>query len=113
MGDRCCNIIGCYLAPGDGATIRGVETAMAERLRGTELIVAGDLNVDIERTVGRGQDEDIATAVATAGLEDILAHFLLQRRAWNRDRRMWAVMKQGREVRSRTDYILRSDHWIF
>ena len=68
MGDRCYNIIGCYLAPGDGATIRGVETAMAEWLRGAELIVTGDLNVDMERAGGRGRDEEIAAAVAMANL---------------------------------------------
>ena len=51
---------------------------MAERPRGTELIVTGDLNLDMERTGGWGRDEEIADAVATAGLEDILAHFLPQ-----------------------------------
>ena len=47
----------CYLAPGDGATIRDVEAAISERLRGTDLIVVGDLNVDLERMGVRGQDK--------------------------------------------------------
>ena len=38
---------------------------MAERPRGTELTVVGDFNVDLEKTRGQGQDEEIATAVAT------------------------------------------------
>ena len=42
---------------------------------GEELIFVGDLNVDLERTGG--------VAVATVGLEDISAHYLLQQRAWN------------------------------
>ena len=42
---------------------------------GAELIFAGYLNVDLERT-GR-------VAVATVGLEDISAHYLPRRRAWN------------------------------
>ena len=33
-------------------TIQGVEVAMNERLMGAELIVVGDLNVDLERKDG-------------------------------------------------------------
>ena len=52
---------------------------MAERPRGTELIVAGDLNVELENMVGQGRDEEIAAvAAATAGLENLAGH-LLQR----------------------------------
>ena len=62
---------------------------MAERMRGAELIVTGDLNVDMERAGGRGRNKEIAAAVTTAGLDEILAHFLLRQRLWNRDHRMW------------------------
>ena len=86
---------------------------MVERLRGAELIVAGDQNGDLESTGGRGQDEDIAGVVETAGLEEIIAHFLLQRRVFNSDCRTWAMVRQGRDARSRTDYILGSDCRIF
>ena len=55
MGERRWYIVGCYLAPGDGTNIRDVETAMAENPRGTELIVAGDLNVELGKEVGRGR----------------------------------------------------------
>ena len=93
--------------------IQDVKAAMAERTRGTELIVAEDLNVDLESTGGRGQDEEITAAVLTAGLEDLLVHFLPSRIAWNRYRRMWANVRQGREMRSWTDYILGSNCRIF
>ena len=49
---------------------------MADRLRGEEIIVAGDLNLDLERMGGWGQDEEIAAAWEMAGLEDISAKFL-------------------------------------
>ena len=48
---------------------------MAERPRGTELIVAGKLNMDLEKAGGQGQYKKIAMAVATAGLEDLAGHF--------------------------------------
>ena len=86
---------------------------MAERPRGMELIVAGDLNVDLEKAGGQGQDEEIATSVATAVLEDLSGYFLPRRRAWINDRRTWAVVRQGGVVRSRMEYILGSNLRIF
>ena len=82
---------------------------MSERSRGTKLIVPGGLNVDLERTGVRGRYKDIAVVVATAGLEVLSEHFLPQRRIWCRDRRTLAMVRQGREVSSRTDYILGYD----
>ena len=52
-------------------------------------------------------------AVATMGLEDISAHFLPRQRAWNLYQRTWVVVKQGKEMRSRTDYILGYNCQIF
>ena len=46
-------IVGCYLAPFDNTTIRYMEAAMVEWPRGAELVFAGDLNVELERTGGR------------------------------------------------------------
>ena len=43
----------CYLAPFNNTTIRYVLAAMVEWPRGAELIFAGDLKVDLERTGGR------------------------------------------------------------
>ena len=85
---------------------------MRERPRGTELVSAGDLNADLERTGGRGRDKDITAVVATVGLEDLSEHFLPQWCPWCRGKRAWAVVQLGREVRSRTDYILGSDRQI-
>ena len=43
VGKRRWYVVGCYLAPGDGTTIRDVKAEMTEKPRGAELIVAGDL----------------------------------------------------------------------
>ena len=109
MGEKGWYIVGCYLEPGDGATIQDVEAKISEWMRGAELILAGDLNVDMERMGGQGRDKEIAVALVMVGLECILAHLLPRQRAWNQDQRTWAMERQGREVRYRMDYILGSN----
>ena len=54
--------------------------------RGAELMVAGDFNADIKAPEGNRRAENIATDIATAGLEDMAQNFMPQRRRWNRDR---------------------------
>ena len=70
-----------------------------------ELIFAGDLNFDLDRTGG--------VAVAKVGLEDISSHYLPRQRAWNLCQTPCEVVKQGRLLRSLTDYILCSVRQIF
>ena len=48
--------MGCYLASGYGTTIRDLEVVMADKPRGTDLIVMGDLNVELGKTGSRGRD---------------------------------------------------------
>ena len=51
--------------------------------------------------------------LATEGLEDILAHLLPRWRSWCGNRRTWSMIRAGRVVRSRTDYILGTDHRLY
>ena len=60
---------------------------MAERPKGTDLIIARDFNVDLERTGGWGRDEQIMAVVATEVLEDLAGHFPPQQQAWCKDQR--------------------------
>ena len=83
-----------------------------ESSRGTELIVAGDFNVELDKMSGRGWNEEIVAAVAMAGLGDLLGHLLLRQRVWCKVWMTWAVVTQGRVVRSRMYYILGSECWI-
>ena len=112
-GKRRWYIVGFYLALGDGTMILDVEVAMAERPRGADLIVAGNFNMDLENIGSWGWDKDITTEVATEGLEDIVGNLLPQWRVWCKDRRAWEMVRQGRVVRSWTDYILVSNRRIF
>ena len=58
-------------------------------------------------------DKGIVEAVATAGLEDLVGHFLPRQRVWCKDRKTWGVVRQWSLVRSLMDYILVSDQQIF
>ena len=51
--------------------------------------------------------------MATAGLGYLTGHFLPRCWVWCKYWRTWAVVRQGRVVRSRIDYILGSDRRFF
>ena len=57
--------------------IRDVETLMKERLLGSELIVAGNFNVNLERIEGCAQDEEIMLVATTMEIENRLGNLLL------------------------------------
>ena len=105
--------MGVYIAPEYTDTMERVVEAIWRKPRGAEVMVAGDFNEDIAEPEGDQQAEDIATDIATAGLEDMAWHFVPQEKRWYRDRRTWGMRRKGKEVRSRTDYILGTDRRLF
>ena len=106
-------IIVCYLAPDDTLTIESVVTALKERPRGTALLVAGDLNTTLTDPENDRRGAEIVAALTEAVLEDIAAHFLPRKRIWGRERRTWSMVREGKVVRYRTDYILGTDRRLF
>ena len=108
-GERRWYIVGCYLAPDDTLTIEIVVAALKERTRGAELLVVGYFNVKLLDPEGDRREEEIAAELAMELLEDISAHFLPLRSLLCRDGRTWIMIREGREVSSRTDYILGTD----
>ena len=52
-------------------------------------------------------------AMATEGLKDMSEHFLPRWCSWGRDRMSRSMIREGREVRSCTDYILRTYRRLF
>ena len=108
-GERRWYIVGVYLAPDNTETMERVTKAIRSQPRRAELLVAGDFNADLETPEGDRRAEAIATSLATEGLEDMASHFLPRESRWCRDRRTWGILRKGREVRSRTDYILGTD----
>ena len=112
-GARRWYIVGCYLAPDNTSTIERVVEALRSRPKGAELLVVGDLNANLAVPEGDRRAEDILETIATEGLEDMAQHFLPRERRWCRDRRTWGMLRNRREVRSRTDYILGTDRRLF
>ena len=112
-GARRWYIVVVYLAPEYTTTMERFSEAIRSKPRGAELLVAGDFNVDLASPEGYRRAEDIVTSLATEGLEDMAWHFLPQENRWCRDRRTWGMIRKGREVRSRTDYILGTDRRLF
>ena len=106
-------IVGCYLAPDDTSTTERFAEAFRERPKGAELRVAGDLNINSVATEGDQREEYIAATLATERLEDMAPHFLPRRRRWFRDRRTRCMLLKGRDMWSRTDYILGTDRRLF
>ena len=45
-------------------------------------MVARDLNVNLEDLGGDRREEEIAAALKTSGIEDMLTHFPLRQRPW-------------------------------
>ena len=79
--------MGCYLAPNDTSTIERSVEALKERPKGDELLVARDFNANLVDPEGDRRGENIAAALETEGLEDMLVHFLPRWRPWCRDGR--------------------------
>ena len=112
-GARRWYIVGCYLAPDDTSTIERVVKALRKRPKVAELLVAGNLNINFAAPEGDQREDDIAATSATEVLEDMAPHLLPQQRRWFRYRQTWGVLRKGREVRSRTYYILGTDRRLF
>ena len=105
--------MGCDLARDDTSEIESVVAALKERPWGAKLPVAGKFSTKLSEPEGDRGGEYIAAALATEGLGYMSAHFLLNRHSWCRDRRIWSMIQEGGQVRSRTDYILGTDGCLF
>ena len=75
--------------------------------------MVGDLNIDLGDTETDRRVSEIAAAMTEAGVEDMAAHFLSRKLKWGRERRTWIMVREGKVVRSRTDYLLGTDRSIF
>ena len=64
------------MAPDENSTIEDVIVAISQSPRRGALLLVGNLNTNLTAPEGRARDEEIAAAMATAGIEDINGHFL-------------------------------------
>ena len=94
-------------------TIERVVTALKDRPKGTALVLAGDLNTELEYPENNRRLTEIAAAITEEGVEDMTAHFLPRRRRWGRERWTWSMVQEGKFVRSQTYYLLGTDRSLF
>ena len=66
----------CNLAPDKALNTEAVIMYIIQQPRRTDLMVSRDFNADLVTSEGNDQDKEIATSLATAALEDTIAHFL-------------------------------------
>ena len=113
MGAQQWYINGCCLAPNDFQTIKRVFTVLGDQPRSNALLVVGDLNTDLGATEKDRRGSEIAAVMTKAGVKDMTAHFLPRKQPWERERRTWSMVREGRVVRSRTKYLLGTDRSLF
>ena len=77
--------------------------AISQRPWGTELLVAGYFNTDMEALEGHDQYKTIAAAMAKEGLEYMESHLIPCHCLWTRDGRTWSIICNLQEVISRMD----------
>ena len=92
-GARRWYIIGYYLAPDDTSVIECVVTALGDRPKGTALVVAGDLNTDLEDAESDRRGTEIVAAMTEEGVEDMTAHYLPRKHRWRRERPTWSIVR--------------------
>ena len=104
------HIVGYYLEPDNALTIYRISPDISQHPCRTKLLVVGNFNTYLAGPEVSKRDKDIVAALLAAGLEDISENFIPLRQPCYRDVRTWIMVQMGREVRSRTDYTLRTDH---
>ena len=105
-GQQQWRVVGCYISLDDALTTEGVVTSIRRRNKWYEILVAGNFNADLSNPEGTTCTEEIATALVSAGLEEMINHFLPRRKPWLRDGRTWSMRHRDQVVRSQTDYLL-------
>ena len=103
------DVMGCYLSPENSSTIYNVVTSIIQQPRGGKLMLAGYFNVDLATPEGHSRYKMIASALSTAGFEEMSSHFLQRRKPWLRDGQMCSILRGFMGVYFRTNYILRKD----
>ena len=94
------------MAPDYASTIENVVAAFSQRPQGAALMVVGNFNNNLAAPEGQAWDEDFAAAMDAVELKVLSRHFLPRNKLCMKDGRTWCVIRQGKEVHSRTNYIL-------
>jgi hypothetical protein len=103
--------VGIYIPPSevDGSTLRQLDAALKDGP--VQILLAGDLNVDIISPRDNAQDTEIVAALSSYGLDDTGRHFK-QRKRYAR-RWTYQVKTNGIVIKARCDAMMGSDrHWF-
>jgi len=102
-GNRRWNLVGSYIPPSEdsGETLQYIGEAIRTRCN-HPIIFMGDINVDLLATELSARDEEIATALALHGLNDVSQFF----RRPHYGRWTWSQRREDQFLQSTTDWIL-------
>ena len=94
-----------YVLPNDVPAVHWVEQALAAKPKGLETIFMGDLNSHLRNPCNK-REEELATALAKHGLEDVTRNFTP--RKWYRGlgRWMWQMKREGQKLKGIWKYEL-------
>ena len=107
------HVVGCCISPRDASPIEGVAVSIRDQPYGDDLLVVGNLNSNIAEPEGTPWGGAIVDELAAAGLKDMVLRFLTRCKPWLQDRCTWGMRRDGKEVRSRTVYIIVTDRRLF
>ena len=96
-----------------GPSVERIITAINQQPCGDSLLVAVDLNSNVEALEGNLREEDIKEAMENASMEDMNAHFLPQCKSWAWYGQKCYIHRQRSYVCSRKDYFLGMDLCMF
>ena len=94
--------MGCHLALEYASTIDHVVAEIGQRFHGTKLLVAGDLNANMDTPKGNNWDEDVPESLLMTVLKDMLVQLLSCHKTSDKDERTKSITHLRREVRSWT-----------
>ena len=103
-GNKRYGIVGAYVPPKDSTTSVHISAALDRFPRRRDLILVGDLNIDLDSPESE-RDMEIAQLLADFSLRDMHHHFKTGRRRSS----TWHQKRKGEIVWSRPDYFLCTD----
>ena len=112
-GQQQWHAVGCYISPDEALIVEDDIAAISRQPQGAELLVAGNFNADLANPEGIACAEEIDTALAAAGLEDMSANLSLMHKPWTRDWRIWIIRRRDWVVRCWTYCQLGTDSHIY
>ena len=95
-------IVRCNLASYDADNTKRIVTSIVQQHHQDTILVAIDFNTDLVALEGNIRGMEIVMEIATSGIEDMSAQFLLRHKYWVCYGKTWCIRRHRKEVRSQT-----------